>query len=108
VVEKLRNTVLDHLNKFTKINGTASLIIKELDVLPKIRETEKQSTTEAAPEEPVAKQQPVAALSRKGKPLDQIKKIIATLHKYIRREPKPGGGYRYIYEEPKEGSKKNF
>lgn len=44
VIEKLRNKILDHLNKFTKINGTADLVIEELDVLPKIRETE--TTTE--------------------------------------------------------------
>lgn len=40
VIEKLRNKILDHLNLFTKINGTAPLTIDELDVLPKIRETE--------------------------------------------------------------------
>lgn len=44
VIEKLRNKILNHLNKFTKINGTADLVIEELDVLPKIRETE--TTTE--------------------------------------------------------------
>lgn len=43
VIEKLRNKILNHLNKFTKINGTASLVIEELDVLPKIRETETTS-----------------------------------------------------------------
>lgn len=46
VVEKLRNKILDHLNKFTKINRTAPLIIEDLDVLPKIRETESDATPE--------------------------------------------------------------
>lgn len=40
VVEKLRNKILDHLNKFTKINGTAPLTIEEMDVIPKIKESE--------------------------------------------------------------------
>lgn len=40
VVEKMRGTILDHLNRFTKINGTTPLVIDELDVLQKIRESE--------------------------------------------------------------------
>lgn len=40
VVEKMRRKILDKLNIFTKINGTASLEIAELDVLPKIKETQ--------------------------------------------------------------------
>jgi len=40
VIEKLRNKILDKLNIFTNINGTGELFINELDVLPKIRETE--------------------------------------------------------------------
>lgn len=40
VIEKMRGVILDHLNRFTKINGTTPLVIDELDVLPKIRETE--------------------------------------------------------------------
>lgn len=39
VIEKMRRKLLDNLNIFTKINGTAPLTITELDVLPKIRET---------------------------------------------------------------------
>lgn len=68
VVEKLRNKILDHLNKFTKINGTAPLTIEELDVLPKIRETEdKPADTEDEP----------AALQKKGNALLRaIKRIL--------------------------------
>ncbi|SHJ66047.1 Phage portal protein [Bacteroides stercorirosoris] len=44
VIEKLRRKILDKLNVFTKINGTGELFIEDLDVLPKIRETE--TTTE--------------------------------------------------------------
>lgn len=40
VVEKMRRKILDKLNIFTKINGTAALEIAELDVLPKIQQTE--------------------------------------------------------------------
>lgn len=40
VVEKLRAKILGKLNLFTSINGTAEIKIAELDVLPKIRETE--------------------------------------------------------------------
>lgn len=39
VIEKLRRVILDSLNKFTKINGTGRLVIEELDVLAKIRES---------------------------------------------------------------------
>lgn len=32
--------------------------------------------------------------------LDHLnRKLFQLFHKYIRREPKPGGGYRYIYKE---------
>lgn len=40
VVEKMRRKLLDKLNIFTRINGLAELTIEELDVLPKIRESE--------------------------------------------------------------------
>lgn len=40
VVEKMRRKILDKLNGFQAINGVADLVIDELDVLPKIRETE--------------------------------------------------------------------
>ena len=40
VIEKLRGKILDHLNNFTKINGTAPLTIEEMDVIPKIKESE--------------------------------------------------------------------
>lgn len=93
VVEKLRRKILDKLNLFTKINGTAPLVIEELDVLPKIRETE----TPAEEIKPEEEEQP-ATLQHKKSPLQ---KLLAYLHKYIDKIPKPGGGYRYIYETPK-------
>lgn len=40
VIEKLRNKILEKLNLFTAINKTRKLVIDELDVLPKIRESE--------------------------------------------------------------------
>jgi hypothetical protein len=106
VIEKLRNKILDHLNKFTKINKTAPLAVEELDVLPKIRETEKadeekETTTESTPPE---KEAPAALTRKTGK----LKRLLSYLHKYIRRESKPGGGYRYIYDEPEEGVKKKI
>ena len=45
VIEKLKRKILDKLNIFTKINGTAELAIAELDVVTKIRETEKPKET---------------------------------------------------------------
>lgn len=68
VVEKMRRKILDKLNIFTKINGTATLEIAELDVLPKIRETE-----DTAPAEEEA--QP-ATLSRKGSFINHLKKLL--------------------------------
>lgn len=51
VIEKMRRVILDYFNQFTKINGTAPLVIDDLDVLPKIRETESpdDQTTEDTP-----------------------------------------------------------
>lgn len=65
VVEKLRRKILDKLNIFTKINGTAALEIDELDVLPKIRETEVDPTTD----------QP-ATLSKKDTFMNKLKKLL--------------------------------
>lgn len=58
VIEKLRRKILDKLNVFTKINGTGELFIDDLDVLPKIRETE--TTTED-----VVVEEAAATLSKK-------------------------------------------
>lgn len=58
VIEKLRRKILDKLNVFTKINGTGELFIEDLDVLPKIRETE--TTTED-----VVVEEAAATLSKK-------------------------------------------
>lgn len=55
VIEKMRRKILDKLNVFTKINGTASLQIAELDVLPKIQESEATPGADTQP----------AALSKK-------------------------------------------
>lgn len=44
VISQLRRKILDHLNKFTRINGVNPLIIEELAVVDKIRESE--STTD--------------------------------------------------------------
>ena len=63
----MRRKILDKLNIFTKINGTASLEIAELDVLPKIRETEDTTPAEEA--------QP-ATLSRKGSFINRLKKLL--------------------------------
>ena len=59
VIEKLRRKILDKLNIFTKINGTGELFIEDLDVLPKIRETE--TTTEDV----VVEEGAAATLSKK-------------------------------------------
>lgn len=44
VITGMRTKILDHLNKFTKINRTALLIIEDLDVLPKNKDTEEGET----------------------------------------------------------------
>lgn len=46
VIEKMRRRILDQLNVFTRINKLAPLQIDELDVLPKIRETDGEQPTE--------------------------------------------------------------
>lgn len=58
VIEKMRTKILDKLNIFTKINKTGELVIEDLDVLPKIRETE-------APQGETQQEQP-ATLSKKS------------------------------------------
>jgi hypothetical protein len=45
VIEKMRRKVLDQLNIFTKINGTAPLQIMELEVIDKIKEATTNSLT---------------------------------------------------------------
>lgn len=39
VIEQMRQPILDDLNKFTSINKTAPLVIEDLDVIEKIRES---------------------------------------------------------------------
>jgi len=73
VIEKMRRKILDSLNIFTRINGTAQLQIAELDVLPKIRETDPQQDP-ATP----------AALSRKNvfaRMLESLTKKISSVWK---------------------------
>lgn len=64
VIEKMRTKILDKLNLFTKINGTAPLVIDELDVLPKIQSTTSQigAASPSASSETAA---PVEALATK-------------------------------------------
>lgn len=102
VIEKLRRKILDKLNVFTRINGTGELFIDDLDVLPKIRETE-TTAEDVVVEEITHAQRETPALLQRQKTL---RKFLISLYKYIRKEPKPGGGYRYIYEEPKDSKKK--
>lgn len=153
VIEKLRGKILDHLNKFTKINGTAALTIDEMDVIRRINESKNpesvltindsntpQDTESLAAKLGVGGTQALTAVMEgqlpdspkrgllailfglsdaeidtlfsgskcptDGKKQSFAKRLVSKLHKYIRREPKPGGGYNYIYEEPKGGSKK--
>lgn len=65
VVEKLRRKLLDALNEFQSINGKKHLVIEELDVLPKIRESE-----QTAGDAPVAK-----TLMRKSKTQSLLSKL---------------------------------
>lgn len=71
VVEADRNKILNELNKFTKINKTGELTIDELDVLPKIRETETPETAAEA----TAEESP-ASLKKESKLLTLIKKLL--------------------------------
>lgn len=61
VIEKMRRKILDKLNIFTSINGTAPLTIMELDVLAKVKESqakEDPTKTEDQPEEVKQKKTP--------------------------------------------------
>ncbi len=64
VIEKMRRKILDKLNIFTKINGTAELKIDELEVLPKIQQTESKEAP--APEDSDDTAAP-ATLTRKSR-----------------------------------------
>lgn len=68
VIEKMRRKILDKLNLFTSINGTAPLEIEELDVLPAIRATEE----DVKPEDEAP-----ATLSRKKSGFSKLKDLIA-------------------------------
>lgn len=46
VIAQLRRKILDHLNKFQRINGVGTLFIEELAVVDKIRESESTTTQE--------------------------------------------------------------
>lgn len=70
VIEKKRRKILDKLNIFTKINKTALLEIDELDVLPKIRETEETAAPEAEAPAPTT-------LGRKNKFLNMLKRLMS-------------------------------
>jgi len=63
VIEKMRGKILDHLNKFTKLNKTAPLVIEELDVIAKIRNT----TITAATETPENEEDDATKLQKKAK-----------------------------------------
>ena len=69
VIEKMRRKILDKLNIFTSINGTAPLFIDDLDVLPKIQETE--PTLEKAE---IVEEEKVATLSKKDNALIRLLK----------------------------------
>lgn len=69
VVEKMRRKILDKLNIFTTLNGTAPLVIEDLDVLPKIRETEAPAGEELEKEP--------AALTRTNPVLKALKSLLA-------------------------------
>lgn len=62
VIEGYRRTILDALNIFTRFNGTAELVVDELDVLPAIRASEASSSAEDPQEEQA---QARASLSKK-------------------------------------------
>ncbi len=110
VIAQLRRNILDHLNRFTKINQTAPLVIDDLDVVARMQEQEQeQQQAESGPEEPAPATDPSPAPSTPSKNTAALRKknplrrLLQYLHKYIRRIPKPGGGYRYIYKEPATG-----
>lgn len=65
VVEADRNIILNELNKFTKINKTGELAIDELDVLPKIRETEAPTEEETKAPTTLKRQNKLTLLIKK-------------------------------------------
>lgn len=69
VISQLRRNILDHLNKFTKINRTAQLVIDDLDVVAKIQETD-------GTDQPVK----TATLSHPGRKfIEAVKKLFRTV-----------------------------
>lgn len=78
VIAKMRSKILDKLNIFTKINGTAELKIDDLDVLLKIQESNGNAPAETAA--PVS-----AALSRVPRRLNNVVTLLETLVKKLSR-----------------------
>jgi hypothetical protein len=74
VIEKMRRKILDKVNIFTKINGTAALTIADLDVLPKIQETNNPAPA-AAPEAKA----PATLQRKKPRALRALEALIAKL-----------------------------
>ena len=50
VIEQMRRRILDRLNVFTRINGVAPLVVEELEVVTKIRESENAEQTIMTPQ----------------------------------------------------------
>lgn len=51
VIEQMRRRILDRLNVFTRINGVAPLVVEELEVVTKIRESENAEQTIMTPQD---------------------------------------------------------
>ena len=103
VIAQLRRNILDHLNRFTKINRTSPLVIDDLDVVDKMQEqggetSQEEKSSGEVSTEPSPAEEPVK-MSATLRKRSTLRKLLQQLHKYIRRIPKPGGGYRYIYKE---------
>lgn len=70
VIEKIRRKILDKVNIFTAINGVAEITIDELDVLPKIAET--QNPAPPTPASPAALQR----ASKESKFMNTLKNML--------------------------------
>lgn len=71
VIEKKRRKILDKCNIFQTINGRAHLIVDELDVLPKIAETQAP-----APVEPTEQRATLKRASKESKFMNTLKQIL--------------------------------
>ena len=87
VIAQLRRNILDHLNRFTKINRTSPLVIDDLDVVDKMQEqggetSQEEKSSGEVSTEPSPAEEPVK-MSATLRKRSTLRKLLQQLHKYM-------------------------